>query len=815
MKKIKIFSRKKSQGQFLVEILIAIAVTSLVLPALFSGFISSRGGQAQTSQRAQAIALVKEAEEVIRSVREKDWATFATNGVFHPTVSGNSWTFTNGTETINGFTRSLTISDVYRDSNGNIVTTGGTLDPSTKKIDISVTWGTPYLSAANSTVYVTRYINNTVTQQTSQTQFSAGTLSNTQITNTSGGEIALAPNTKGKWCSPTFSSTTISLPDGPPVAVVASASNILTTPNDVFVATSPNTTNSIKLAYYTVPANADPPSPTLRGIFTLDPSRYSNTNFVPTGIGLDNNFKTNAIKYYKSPGGKLYALLATTKPDKEVIAILVNDGDPSNDNTNNGEYQDYVNKIYKYWTFFNTRIYQGNNSATPNQDQSPYGYGSSSLTVFENRGYLTSGGFLYTFDLSNIDTKSTTNSLDMIGCRIELDGYDCNASTSRYRKYTGGNTGTNFSFEQTGLSGCNDGGNVEIYADNDIYPVRVGSNVYIYVAVGSNTNPEFDIANVSSIPNSGTSPSISSSSCGTISNGNSGWKRVSSLDFNSKTYTQEAANSVYATTDGNRAYISSNGGIDANHDGQPDSWQFYILDTSNKSSPKFLSGTSSTGATSGYYYGTGENAELYPRRSLTVFSGSRALLVGKDGVSNTNNALEYQVVDIGNESSPSYCGGVNYNQGFNDLSSVIEADNDKFAYMVSSTGANELKIIQGGPDGSYLDSGTYESTTLDIGKKVAFNRLAANTTLPANTTLTYQIAAADAINNSCNGVTFSYIGPDGTSNTYFPPSGGAIPLITSGNFNNPGRCIRYKAFLTTTNYNVTPQLLDVSINYSQ
>jgi hypothetical protein len=60
---------------------------------------------------------------------------------------------------------------------------------------------------------------------------------------------------------------------------------------------------------------------------------------------------------------KTYALLATTKPDKEVIAVLVDDNDSSNDNSNTGEFQDYVNKIYKYWTYFNTAMYSFSGSS--------------------------------------------------------------------------------------------------------------------------------------------------------------------------------------------------------------------------------------------------------------------------------------------------------------------------------------------------------------------------------------------------------------------------------------------------------------------
>lgn len=969
---------KNQKGQMLVEILLAIALTAIMLPALLTGLFSSKQGKAQQGQRVQAVALMKEAEEVVRNVRGQGWAMFSVDGTYHPLISGNTWAFASGSESINGLTRTITVSDVYRDANGVVVESGGTLDPSTKKVYIQVTWGQPYSSSVDSTIFVTRYLQNTVKDQTTVADFSTGTLSDTIVTNTSGGEITLAPNTKGKWCSPSFSSATISLPDGPPVAAAAtaSASNV-NIPNDIFVATSPTNTNSYKLAHVKVTANTDPPVPTLRGTFTLDASKYSDSGLVPASPGIDNSFITNAVKYYKSSSGKLYALLATTKPDREVIAILVDDGNPANDNTNNGEYQDYINKIYKYWTFFDTKMYavtsnldtgfvnptanaadtggdgngfesnptraytsdsqfatdtnSGNgtgtnctgadkdkhrfynygfnlptgttingievrldakadstsnspvmcvqlswdggttwtaakttNTLTTNTasyilggaadtwgrtwndtnftnanfrvrvidvssstsrdfsldwaavnvhfsdgtlatDQAPYSGGGSSIAVLNDTGYVTSGGFLYTFDLSNIDSKNQSSGLDQIGCRIELDGLDCNASTSKVRKYTAGSNGTNWGSEAAGQTNCVDGGATQIFADNDIYPVQVGTNKYVYVAVGAGVDPELNIADVSSIPNSSSSPAIGNNTCGTVARGNAAWKKVGSLDFNSVSGTQESANSVYANPDGSRAYISSNGG---------DAKQFYVIDTTTKTAPKFLSGTPSTGATSGYYMGSGANSNMYPRRSFTVFGNSRALLAGVKGDPNGLEPQEYQVINMSNETTPTYCGGLNYAQGFNDIASVTEADNDKFVYMVSSTGGNQLKIIQGGPDGSYLDTGNYESTPQDLGSIAALNRLSVNSTVPANATLQFQVAATLSVNGSCTNATYVYVGPDGTTSSYFSATGGAIPLTGVAGFQNPAQCVRYKAYLKTTDFNVTPTILDATINYS-
>jgi prepilin-type N-terminal cleavage/methylation domain-containing protein len=967
------------RGQSLIELLIAIAIASIILPAILTGLVLSREGRGQQNQRLDAINLAKETEVALINIRDRGWSYISTNGTFYPTLSGSQWVLTSGTTTANGFTKSVVIDDVYRNSSGTIVTSGGSLDPSTKMATITVSWTKPYPSQTSSILYLSRYRDNLLYSQTTAAQFNTATLNNTQVTNTSGGEVTLANNNKAKWCSPSFSSSTIDLPDGPPVAVAARANSTVAKPNDVLVATAPQSSNSIKLTYVSVTADTDPPVSSIRGKFTLDSAQYSNSGLVPSGIGIDNSFKTNDVKYYTSSSRKLYALIATTKPDKEVVAVLVND----NDDNSNSEYQDSTNKIYKYWTYFNTRIYNStsgdtgfldptanvadtggdndgfgsnptraytndssfavdsnsgsgtgtnctgsdkdkhkyynynfslpsgttingievrldakvdnttgapkmcvqlswdggstwttakssnnlttseatytlggssdtwgrtwndsnfsnsnfrvrvinvasntsrdfsldwasvkvyyNGGISPLNDQAPFDYGATTLTVMGDRGYVASGGYLYVFDLSNIDSRSPSSELNQIGCRIQLDGYDCQpGSPASDKKYNAGQTGTSWGdVGSPAHNDCSDGGNVELYGTNDLDGVQVGGNSYIYAAVGAGTNPELNIINVTNVPDGSSSPSITNSSCGRSSGGNAGWKLVGSYDFNSNSGTEEAANSVYAKSDGTRAYISSNG--------TSDSKQFYIINTTNKSSPSFLSGSPSSGPSSGYYQSTGANGELYPRRSLTVLNGQRAVLVGKDGVSNTNNAQEYQVLSMENEGVPAYCGGIDFDEGFNDLTSVIEADSDTFVYMVANNTVNELKIIQGGPDGTYYGSGTIESATFDSNYSTAFNRIFSTVTLPPLTSLQFQLGIADAINGSCNSVSFNFVGPDGTANTYYSANSNGETIFSDDDntsYENPARCFRYKAYLSTTNYNATPVLQDISVNYS-
>ncbi len=997
------------EGHILVEVLLAIAIFTVIAASILGGFVSVRDGKVSQKQTLLAKGYLDQEVEAFRSVREREggWDLVSAAGIYHTNLNGAVWELLPNPITVDGFTRQVEITDVCRNkTSGAVVSSCGDADavpdPATKRVTITISWGPLDRQRISISYYITRYGSNDVSIDTDDPDFIGGQLSGTQV---SSGSVKLANNAHARWCDPELMSATIDLPDGPPVAVTAwSNSTDNSIPNDVLVATSPDSDNSIKLAYVTVPANVDEgeaPSPSLKGRFTLDSSKYSNSSFIPVGIGLDNNFKTNDVKYYVSSGvtttgflspssniagsggdnngfessptsayaddssyardvnsgntnttgctdagkdkhvyygyspsipsgvyiggievrldawadstigspkmcvqlswdggvtwtsakstptlttgqttytlggsgdtwsrtwntqdltnanfrvrvtnvasstsrdfsldwvalkvyyttgvGRTYALLATTKSDKEVIAVLVNDGNPDNDNDTSGEFADPVNNIYKYWTYFNTRIYQGASS----NDQAPYGYGGVSMDVFGDRGYVLSGGYLYVFNLANIDSKSPSDSLDMVGCRIQLDGYDCQPPSSGVKKYGAGQTGTTYSDTSSPIhSDCSDGGNTELYADNDVNIVQVGSNLYAHIAVGGVTNPELNIANVTSVPTSGSSPSISNSSCGRISGGNSGWRRISSLDFNGGSGTEEAANSVYINTDGDRTYISSNGGVDENNDGQPDSFQFYILDTGSKSSPRFLSGTSSP-PTSGYYYGQkapAENKQLYPRRSMTVLDGARAVLVGKDGVDDENDAEDYQVLKMEgeedgtscSEEQPCYCGGVDFDQGFNDLTSVVEADSDSFVYMVADTDVNELKIIQGGEDGTYVASGVFESEAIDVGvnKTAMFNRVDITADIPSGTILSFKVATYGDGTLGCNAVTPKFVGPDGAEDSSYTLAGGQIAYFDLPAPNqNPARCFKYQATFTSDgNRDKTPVLNSFTVNYSK
>ena len=236
---------------------------------------------------------------------------------------------------------------------------------------------------------------------------------------------------------------------------------------------------------------------------------------------------------------------------------------------------------------------------------------------------------------------------------------------------------------------------------------------------------------------------------------------------------------------GTRAYLATSA--------DPSRNELFIIDISSKSGSR---------PTIGSY-----NASGMDPRNLSIVPGNKAILVGTGGE-------EYQVIDISSEASPVRCGGMQVNSGVNDVVGILEADGDAYSYILTRDAILEFKIIEGGPGGQFATSGTFTSSPFDAGVTVAYNRLIPNFIQPVSTTIQFQVAVADAVSGTCTNSSYYFVGPDGTSNTYFTFQG-AIPLITNGQgYVNPGQCIKYKAYFSTSDYVSSPILNDVSVNYS-
>ena len=131
-----VFNFNKNKGFIFLEILVAVALISIVFITLLGIVFLVLNTSTSLQKVAQADFLAREEIEAVRSFRDGTiWATdglgslvnygsaypryFTLDTSFNPP----KWKINSGTETVGIFTRSVVIDDVYRySSNGNIVT---------------------------------------------------------------------------------------------------------------------------------------------------------------------------------------------------------------------------------------------------------------------------------------------------------------------------------------------------------------------------------------------------------------------------------------------------------------------------------------------------------------------------------------------------------------------------------------------------------------------------------------------------------------------------------------------------------------------
>ena len=632
----------KQNGQSLIELLITIALSAILIPALLTGFFVTREGRAQQEQRLLATAYAKEAQEAVRIVARNGWNNLV-NGTHHPIVSGSTWTFSSGSEAIGNLTRQIEIGDVQRDSNGEIVDSGGTLDPSTKEIIITVSWNSPLPTNVSSILYLSRFRNDAFIH-TTQEDFEDGTLDGVIVTNDDGGEVTLGAGGGGNWCSPNLSIAALDLPK----QGVANAISAIE--GELFIGTGENA-SGVSLANVSV-SNTYPP--------------------VASIIGTFDGYKTNDVF-----GEANYFYVATHRPNREIVIVDISSS-----------------------PFSETGYY----NPPPDIED-----GAQGIYVVGNVGYAVVTNKLYTFDLSS-----------KTGSRPSIDG--------------------------DGVTLAGNGNKIAVI-DN-----------YAYVSISSTTT-QLQIIDISNPANL------------TV---------VGSASVNGG-----AGQDVFVNSTGTRAYLATAASATQA--------EFFIIDIETKTGSRPVMGS---------YEASGMSP-----RGITVVTGNRAILVGTNGE-------EYQVINIVNEANPVRCGGLNIDTGVNGVASIIEADGDAYSYILTGDQNSELKIIEGGPGGQFSTSGEFTSSAFDASAEALFNRIITNFIQPFNTLIQFQIGVVDLISGTCESATYNFIGPDGTSNTFFVSSS-AAPLLNNGQgYTNPGRCIKYKAFLSTNDPLSSPILNDFSVNYS-
>jgi len=171
------------KGQTLFEIVIALAIFSMVASILVSVSLGGFTALTQGGDQTKASALAEEGIEALRSIRDGAWNELRPAGGSQTaivtgaiSISGNQWIFTAGAlaEILGKYTRTITLEAVCRDPQTRIITVCpvGAPDPHTERATVTVSWETR--PGVTNTVTRSSYVTSWDSRTWRQTDWAAG-----------------------------------------------------------------------------------------------------------------------------------------------------------------------------------------------------------------------------------------------------------------------------------------------------------------------------------------------------------------------------------------------------------------------------------------------------------------------------------------------------------------------------------------------------------------------------------------------------------------------------------------------------------------
>lgn len=145
---------RKVSGFGLIEVVIGSAILATTIWSIAGYYQQALKVSQSTGQIMQASFLLEEGVEVAQFFRDNSWSNIsgmAAGTPYYLVWGGTAWATSTTPSTVDGtFTRSIVASDVYRDGNDDITTSGGTIDTGTREITATVTWNDHGTTASRS-----------------------------------------------------------------------------------------------------------------------------------------------------------------------------------------------------------------------------------------------------------------------------------------------------------------------------------------------------------------------------------------------------------------------------------------------------------------------------------------------------------------------------------------------------------------------------------------------------------------------------------------------------------------------------------------
>jgi prepilin-type N-terminal cleavage/methylation domain-containing protein len=165
-----IMDKRKSKGFTLIELIVAIGLSLIFIPAVGTLLSNSVFTASQGENFTKASSLAREQMEAIYSIKQIgdstwDWDSTPTGTLsgeyYQPTLVAGVWQLGTKTTTpveVNGFTKTVEIKDVCRDPVSDEIVTCGAIDSGSREVIVTVSWQERgKLQTVELTSYVTRH----------------------------------------------------------------------------------------------------------------------------------------------------------------------------------------------------------------------------------------------------------------------------------------------------------------------------------------------------------------------------------------------------------------------------------------------------------------------------------------------------------------------------------------------------------------------------------------------------------------------------------------------------------------------------------
>lgn len=163
--------KNKNKGFSLVELIVAIGIFSILASGVTYVVTNSYNNFYGVGDKQKIAEFAQEGLEAVRKIKDDSWTYFVANVGSNKGVSKNatgSWQFSGSSDISGDLTRVIYIANVSRDSQSNIVESGGTDDPLTKKVTVTVS------GAGISDYVISTYLTNWGDKNWTQTDWSGG-----------------------------------------------------------------------------------------------------------------------------------------------------------------------------------------------------------------------------------------------------------------------------------------------------------------------------------------------------------------------------------------------------------------------------------------------------------------------------------------------------------------------------------------------------------------------------------------------------------------------------------------------------------------